>query len=691
MDHDSIEDVLKALKASQDADHDRREKIREVQDFLNAPNGQWEPEIYSRFDGKPRYTFDMCAPVVEQIWGEMAQNDFDIRVKPAGGDATKELAQLYDGLIRNIETMSNASRVYASAGKKGIKYGFSAWRIVQDWADVDAFDQDLFIREIQNAVDRLWFDASATQQDMSDAEFCFILDTVSKDEYEKRWPDGSMQSISIDDSGATYAHKAEKITVGEYLYKKPIKKTLCLMSDGSVLSAEDAEAAAEKGLTIKRTRDRKTYQVCSRFFDGKEWLSDSKETVFDHLPVIPVFANFEVNEEKVIYRGAVERLMDAQRVYNYTESRKVEEVALAPKEKKWLTPEQAKGHAATLSTMNTNSNPVQQYNHVDGQPAPYSTGGPQMNAGLSEVSQSMAANIERSSGVFGVNPANNQGLQSNVALERLENRGQVGTYEYFAAQEVAINRTAQILVHAIPKVYDTPRQQRVLNEDGSFDLTDLNKSQFNPETRQVEKLNDLSVGIYDVTCTIGPAFKNRQQETVKAINELATIDPSIMGQGKDILLNNIDAVGMDLLAARARESMLLQGAIPESQMTDEEKEMMAIRAQQPQQPSPEMVLAQAEASKAEADMLNAQLKAEDQKIKLIEAETKRLAMQVKAEIDGFKAQTDRAKVQVAAQEAAANIDNKDADTLNKEIDAVMKQQDVKSLSNEDLIRIAAGG
>ena len=691
MNYEKIEDVLKALKASQDADHDRREKIREVQDFLNAPNGQWEPEIYSRFDGKPRYTFDQCNPVVQAIWGEMAQNDFDIRVKPAGSDATKELAKLYDGLIRNIETMSNAARVYASAGKKGIKYGFAAWRIVQDWADVDAFDQDLFIKEIQNAVDRLWFDASATQQDMSDAEFGFILDTVSKDEYARRWPDGSMQSICTDSSGATYAHKAEKITVGEFLYKKPITKTLCLMSDGSVLSTEDAEAAAEKGLTVERTRKRKTYKVCSRFFDGKDWLDKEKDTVFDHLPIIPVYANFEINEEKVIYFGAIEHLMDAQRVYNYTESRKVEEVALSPKEKTMMTVAQAKNHEATLSTMNTNNNPVQFYNHVDGQPAPYKTGGPQMNAGLSEVSQSMAANIERSSGVFGVNPTNNKGLQSGVALERLENRGQIGTFEYFAAQEVAINRTAQILVHAIPKVYDTPRQQRVLNEDGSFDLVDLNKQQLNPNTGQVEKLNDLSIGIYDVTCTIGPAFKNRQQETVKAINELAAIDPSIMGQGKDILLNNIDAVGMDLLAARAREGMVLQGLIPESQMTDEEKEMMAMRAQQPQQPSPEMVLAQAEAAKAEADMLNAQLKAEDQKIKLIEAETKRLAMQVKAEIDGFKAQTDRAKVQVAAQEAAANIDNKDADTLNKEIDAVLKQQDMKSLSTEELIRIAAGG
>lgn len=691
MNYDSIESVLKALRASQEADYDRREKLREVQDFLNAPNGQWEPEIYNKFDGKPRYTFDMCKPVVEQIWGEMAQNDFDIRVRPASGDATKETAKLFDGLIRNIETMSNASRVYASAGKKGIKYGFGAWRIVQEWADVDSFEQDLFIREIQNPVDRLWFDAAATQQDMSDAEHCFILDAVSSEEYEKRWPEGSKISVGTGSSNSTYSHKPSKIIVGELLYKKPIKKTLCLMSDGSVLSVEEAEQAVKMGLAIERTRERDTYKVCSRFFDGKDFLSDEQDTVFDHLPVVPVFANFEINEEKVIYFGAVEHLMDAQRVYNYSESRKIEEVALAPKAKKWMTPEQAKGHTAKLATMNTNNDPVQLYNHVDGQPAPYDTGGPQMNPGLSEVSQSMAQNIERSSGVFGVNPANNRGLQSDIALERLENRGQTGTFEYFAAQEVAIAHTARILVQALPKVYDTPRQQRILNEDGSFDLQDLNKTVIDNETGQPVVLNDLSVGIYDVTCSIGPAFKNRQQETVKAITELAALSPEILAGGQDIMLNNIDAPGIDLLTERVRASMLARGVIPESQMTDEEKQQVAAMSQQPREPSPEMVLAKAEEQKAIADMMEAQIKMDDQKIRMIEAETKRIAMQVKAEIDGFKAQTDRAKVQVAAQEAQANINNKEADTLNKEIDAALKTGDMSQVSTEDLIRIAAGG
>ncbi len=672
MNYDNIQDVLEALKSSQDADHDRREKIREIQDFLNAPDGQWEPEIYSRFDGKPRYTFDMCAPVVEQIWGEMAQNDFDIRVRPLGGEASKETAKLFDGLIRNIETLSDASSVYASAGKKGIKYGFGAWRIMQEWADVDAFDQDLFIKEIQNSVDRLWFDAAATQQDMSDAGFCFILDSMSLYSYKRRWKNGSAVSVGTDATHGTYSHKAEKVIVGEFIYKKPIVKTICLMSDGSVLSADDAEKASLSGLTIERTRGRKTYKVCSRFFDGKEWLSESVETVFDHLPVVPVYPNFEVNEEKVVYRGAVERLMDAQRVYNYTESRKVEEVALAPKSKMMMTAEQAKGHTKSLSTMNTNNAPVQFYNHVDGQNPPYQTGGPQMNAGLTEVSQSMTQNIERSSGVFGVNPANNQGLQSNVALERLENRGQIGTFEYFAAQEKAIARTAKILVQAIPKIYDEPRKQRTINEDGSYEMAELNTMVADPSTMQTVKMNDLSLGLYDVTCSIGPAFKNRQQETAKAITELAAIDPTILEDGSDILLSNIDAPSMDLLAERKRQGMLMTGRIPESQLTDEEKQQIAQASQQPQAPDANMVLAQAEATKAEADVMTAQLKAEDQKIKVLEAETKRMALQVKAEIDGFKAQTDRAKVQVAAEEANANISNKEADTLNKQIDATLK-------------------
>ena len=59
--------VLAALKTDQDAEHDRREKVREIHSFLDKPDGQWEPEILQSLNNRPRYTFDKCNPVVDDI------------------------------------------------------------------------------------------------------------------------------------------------------------------------------------------------------------------------------------------------------------------------------------------------------------------------------------------------------------------------------------------------------------------------------------------------------------------------------------------------------------------------------------------------------------------------------------------------------------------------------------------------
>ncbi len=699
IDNESIIDVLEQLRLSQNADRDRRAKIREIQHFLNDADGQWEDDVYNRLKDRPRYTFDMCNPVVSNIWGEMAQNDFDIRVRPAGGNATKERAKTYDGLVRNIETMSNASTMYASAGKKVIQTGFAAWRVLQDWADVDSFDQDLFVREINNAVDRVWFDQGAELQDMSDAMFCFVLQSMTPDAYEARWPEGSRQSVGEDNTHEIYAYKPEEIIVGEYIYKKEITKTLYLMSNGAVYDEDSVQPALDElqaqGITVTRERKRKTYKVVSRFFDGSDWLDDAKDTVFDYLPVVPVYSNFQIVENKVVYWGAIEHLMDSQRVFNYSESRKVEEVALAPRKKLMMTRKQIGSNGRTLQTMNTNADPVQAYDIDEQAPPPYEINGPQINPGLSEVSQSMAQNIERSSGVFGVNPVNNAGLQSNVALERLENRGNIGTYEYFKAQEVAICHTAKILIHALPKVYDTARQQRILNEDGSFEMVPLNTTVLDQDTGQPVTLNDLSQGVYDVTCDIGPAFKNRQEETVKAIGEIAQYYPEVIQRGADVLLNNIQAPGMDVLAERTRADMLQNGLIPEDQMTDEEKQAMQQAQAQPQQPDPNMLAGQAMIIEAENEKTKtdidvqwkmAQIDQNQQKIDNEATKTAIAAQQNQDKIDNSEL-VEAMKMQMAQSKQMADTIKTMADTLKslKEAtgaDAIISSQVAETYSQQ---------
>ena len=180
-DYEDFNVVQGLLKDSQEADHDQREQAREAHLFVTKRDGQWEPYWWDINKDKPRYTFDQVTPIIDQISGEIQQADFDIKVKPAGGDASKDVAQVYDGMVRNIENISNASEIFSDAARSMVTSGLDGWRVVQKYVDDDSFDQDLVIEKINNFLDRVWFDANAEKRDKSDARFAFVLQKLSKD------------------------------------------------------------------------------------------------------------------------------------------------------------------------------------------------------------------------------------------------------------------------------------------------------------------------------------------------------------------------------------------------------------------------------------------------------------------------------------------------------------------------------
>ena len=74
-DFSKLDQVQSLLKQVQEADSDNRERVREVTHFLEKDDGQWEPTVVSRMSGRPRYTFDMCNPVVDAIAGELDSDE----------------------------------------------------------------------------------------------------------------------------------------------------------------------------------------------------------------------------------------------------------------------------------------------------------------------------------------------------------------------------------------------------------------------------------------------------------------------------------------------------------------------------------------------------------------------------------------------------------------------------------------
>lgn len=680
--YENCQTVLNWLNSAQDTDRDMRNMARECHLFLNKRDGQWEPFWWTANFGKPRYTFDMTTPIVDQIAGEIDGASFDIRVSPGGGDATKEVALVYDGIIRNIENMSDARHIYQQQGRAMVVGGFGAWRVVQKYVNADSFDQDLIIEPVNNAIDRVWFDPSAQNQDMSDAKWCVQLHAVGADEYKERWPEGSGMSIDEGRDADAYYDKNNWVIIGEFLYYKEKPVELVLMSNGRVYAVDDKfnsviEELAQMGVTEQKRRTKIDKVVCSRFFDGSQWLEESIETVFHVIPIIPLYGNFEVFEDKVLYRGVVDKLLDPQRVMNYSMSREIEEGSLAPRAKYWMTKKQAAGYENQLSTLNTNADPVQFFTWDPDFPmVPQQQGGAQINPGLRTISEAMRSMLGQTAGMFAANMGDNPGLQSGVAITALQNKGDNGTVKWFKALEYAIAATGRILVKAIPKVYDTQRQMRLLYEDGTMEMQTINQEVYDMKTQRMVSLNDLSQGQYDVVCKAGPSFRNRQEETVNALLEMAKVDPSILQVGGDLLLKNISTPVADQLAERKRTMMLAQGLIPESQMTDEEKAAQQQKAQGQQQQDPNMVLAMAEMKKAEAEMMNAENKQMELQLRAAELQMKMQQGETKDAIDSYKAETDRFSAETMAQERGAKIQVAQVDAQGKQLDNLRKGQEL---------------
>jgi hypothetical protein len=697
MNYDDHDKALDLLKLAQEADEEQRERAREERRFLlPVPGAQWDDYWWEQCEGKPRYTFDLTSPVIKQVTDEMEQKDFSIGVEPAGGDSTDEIALRFDGLMRTIQNLSDADMVYDAASKSVVVSGFDGWEIRQEYVNPDAFEQDLTIRPVRNFLDRVWFDHRTEEVDARDARHVFKLTAIPSGDFEEKYK-RSGKSLSLDKAKTSVLKQKDVVVCGEIYYIKEAPRTLGQFSDGSVFDIESddykkvADELTEAGITLLKTRKTKKYQVFIRKFDAEGWLDEAQPTVFDKLPIIPMYGNFQVVENRVVYHGEVAPLMDPQKVFNYAKSREVEEGALAPREKLMMTAEQAAGHDESLQTMNTNADPVQLYNHVDNQQAPYKIGGPNINPHLQNLSTSMADTILGISGRFAAAQGDNPGLQSGVAIEQLQEKSSAGSSGYIRAREIAQARTYQVLLGAIPKVYDTVRQVLITGEDGSKERVFINKPIYDNETNEFVELIDFSQGIYDVTCKAGPGFRTRQDETVKTITEVGKVVPGAVEMNADIVMNSVNAPGMTEAAERVRRALLVQGTIPEDQMTEDEKQFLKQRAQEQQEPDAMMVAAQAEMEKAKAAQ-------EQNQIKFAEANARLAERELKVQQAQFKLMQDNAKIQLQAEQEAhqrqmdqVKAQLTQAQTQGQVIENRIKVEELRLMPTEKLIELANSG
>lgn len=664
--------VIQLIKEVQDSEQDQRSIVQEQKSFILEKDGQWDPRTVKLMNGRYRGTFDQVSPILDQITGEMDSSNFGIKVSPAGGGATEDVAEVIGGLIRNIENTSNSNLLYSDIGKSLVMGGLDGAEVVQEHLNANTFDQDLIFKPVSDWHKSVWFDLAAIKQDMSDASWAIKLRKMPAANYDKQFPDGNGVSIgdsTLDDDELRKTY--DTVTVGKLYYKKPITIPLVKMSDGQVFVKDEKfekvkDELAAQNITVIDERDRKSWRVWTRILDGSEWLGKEEETVFSMIPLVPAHGNFAILDGVRKYFGKTMKLMDAQRGVNFSMSAETEDVALSPPPFIMMTKEQAAGE--DYSMMNVDRKPVRFFNWVDGQMPPMMMGGKQVNPGMQATLANMQGLLQKTGNMDDPSMGQNPGLQSGVALNTLVNQSNNGNVKWFKSMEVFICQLAKVATDALPRVMDGARTQRVMGEDGKGEMVKLNQSIFDEQTRTNVEMNDLSKGSYDVTCSMGAAFKNQQEATVIALKEYAASDPAIMEIGRDIILNNQDSPGMDTLTERFRILGIQNGTIPRKQFTEEEEAEAQAQeqqaAQQPPQEDPMMIAAQAEMGKAQAEQQNAQNKQAEiqgnQQLKAgelqlsqqqlnLDAQKFQMSKEDKFNVDAANIQISQAKQQLAEQ------------------------------------------
>ena len=155
-----------------------------------------------------------------------------MRISPIGGGATEDLAKILQGIVRHIEYASDADVAYNTAYELAVGCGIGYYRIRSDYVDQRSFDQDLHIDAIEDPFS-VYMDPHAVKADRSDAKWCFLVRTFSKEEYEQRWSHSETCKTNFWSDGLSYSQDwvtRTDVRVAEYYYIETERKKLLRLS-----------------------------------------------------------------------------------------------------------------------------------------------------------------------------------------------------------------------------------------------------------------------------------------------------------------------------------------------------------------------------------------------------------------------------------------------------------------------------
>jgi hypothetical protein len=624
----------------------RDERLQCLQDrrFYSLAGSQWEGPLWDQYENKPKFEVNKIMLAVIRVVNEYRNNRITVDFVSKDGMENDKLAEVCDGLYRADEQASVADEAYDNAFEEAVGGGIGAWRlrtVYEDEEDPEDDRQRIRIEPIFDADSSVFFDLGAKRQDKSDAKFCFVVTSMTRQAYKDTWGDNPTDWPKIIHQYEFDWCTPDVVYVAEYF--KVEEKTETIRIFQNIAGEEERytpadfandetleETLAAVGTIEVRQKRIKTKRVRKYVMSGGRVLEDAGYIAGKCIPIVVVYGKrwFVDNVERCM--GHVRLAKDAQRLKNMQLSKLGEISALSSVEKPILVPEQVAGHQVMWSEDNLKDYPYLLVNPITGPNGEQQISGPIAYTKSPQIPPAMAALLQITEtdmqDILG-NQGGADKMVSNIsgkAVEMIQARVDGQSFIYMSNFAKGMKRCGEIWLSMARDIYiENKRKMKTVNPMGETGMVELMQPTLDQETGELVMANDLSRASFEVVSDVGPSSSSKKQATVRALTGMLamTQDPETAQVLTAMAMMNMEGEGLSDTNAYFRKKLLRMGVV---KPTDTEaEELMAEMQGKPQDPNAIYLQAAAEeatakAAKARADTVETVASAELKRAQTLE-------------------------------------------------------------------------
>jgi hypothetical protein len=592
--------ALQQFDAVQEAMREGRKQCLSDRRFYSIEGAQWEGAVGEQFENKPKLEVNKVHLAVLRIINEYRNNRISVKFVAKDGSKNVDMADVCAGLFRADEHDSGAEEAYDNAFEEAAGGGMGAFRlraVYEDPEDPENENQRISIEPIYDADISVYFDLDAKRQDKSDARYCFVVTSMTRDKYEELYDDDpNSWDRAVTGSQFDWA-PPDLVFVAEYYLIEDHGDTMVYYKgvtgdEVKVLASELKVDPTKEGKLIAtgykedRRRRFKASKVHKYVLSGGGILEDEGYVAGKCIPVVPTYGKrwFIDNIERCM--GHVRLSKDSQRLKNMQISRLAELSAQSPVEKPIFIPEQIAGHEDLWSDDVLKNYPYLLVNPItgaDGNPMPAA---PVAYTHAPDVPQILAALISLTDADIRelLGTPQEDKMVSNIAEKTflsMQTRMDMQTYIYMSNFAKAIHRCGEVWLSMASELYvEDGRSMKTIDATDKVDSVVLTAPIKDPSTGALGQAVDLSKSRFDVTVDVGPSSASRREATVKTLMGMlgatqGTQDPETAQVLMSMAIMNMEGEGIGDVRDFFRQKLVKMGVL---KPTDDEAKALAAQA-----------------------------------------------------------------------------------------------------------------